>query len=188
METILIVLLSYIVIFAFFTYVMICGNSNFHRNGIIGAIYRFFTKKLPSFIRNKLCFFLPKKKEGKDGCIGPGGPCRYFVAVFFYIIYFVFAAVYLLKVYPRIDEFYTSPSFHRFFSWWVLPWTWVCFIIFQFADPGVITKENVISYLKRYPYDGRMYKPGICPTLNIPIVARSRYDRYTKRRIAYVFL
>jgi hypothetical protein len=87
-------------------------------------------------------------------------------------------------VYPRIDEFYTNVKFHKFFSFWVLPWTWVCFLIFQFADPGVITKENVVAYLKNYPYDGRMYKPALCPTLNIPIVPRSRYDRYTKRRIA----
>ena len=158
---------------------MICGNSHYHRNGIIGALYRFFT--------NKIFFCKSKDKNYRDGCLGPGGPCKYFVAVFFYVIYMGFALIYLFWVYPSLDKLYTNVQFHRFFSIWVLPWTWVCFIIFQFADPGVINKKNVNAYLKKYHYDGVLYRPALCRTLNIPVVPRSRYDRYTNKRIAYVF-
>ena len=188
MEYSAIFLILYILFFALFVYIMICGNIRFHRDGIIGYLYRMITKSIFKFFGKIICFCVPKNKKmpGED-CLGPGGPCRYFVAIFFYIIYTGFALTYLFCVYPKLDLIYTHPKFHRFFSFWVLPWTWVCFFIFQVADPGVINKKNVIGYLKKYPYDGLIYEPGICRTQNIPIVPRSRFDRYTKRRIAYVY-
>ena len=184
MDKLLFGLLAYIFIFALFIYIMICGNTRFHRNGIIGFLYRFITQKMARVFRKIFCPWMKSNEISPEGCLGPGGPCRYFVAVFFYIIYMTFALVYLFNVYPRLDQIYTNIQFHKFFSLWVLPWTWIIFIIFQFADPGVINKKNVNAYLKKFPYDGLMYKPAICRTLHIPIVPRSRYDRYTRRRIA----
>ena len=180
MEGVVVLLLIYIILFSLFVYIMICGNTRYHRNGIIGALYRFITQKM---------FCCKSKNQSlSEGCLGPGGPCRYFVAIFFYCIYTYFALVYLFWVYPSLDILYKNVQFHRFFSIWVLPWTWVCFIIFQFADPGVINRRNVIAYLKKYHYDGVLYTPDLCRTLHIPIVPRSRFDRYTKKRIAYVFI
>lgn len=69
----------------------------------------------------------------------------------------------------------------------VLPFPWIFTAILHFANPGVITKENVDAYLELYPYDYVLYSPKECTTLKIPVVPRSRFDRYTNRRIAYVF-
>ncbi|EAX93149.1 DHHC zinc finger domain containing protein [Trichomonas vaginalis G3] len=156
-----------------------------HKNGFVGKTYRFITNIFPNFIRKVFCRCLPQNEENvRDGCIGPGSPFKYSIAVFFYIIYIFFIIVYLGSVYPHISDIYSYPQFHRFFSIWVLPWTCVCFLIFQIADPGVINAKNVNGYLKMYPFDDVMYRPNICPTQHIPIVSRSRYDRWTKRRIA----
>jgi hypothetical protein len=56
--------------------------------------------------------------------------------------------------------------------------------VLQFYDPGVITRENVNSYLALFPYDRTLYAPKFCRTLLIPAVARSRFCQYTDRRIA----
>lgn len=168
---------------------MICGNNNFHRNGVIGSIYRVINVKIPGFFRRLLGCSLKKKDDERenDGCLGPNGPCKYFIAVFFYLIYTFFAFVYLYSVYPKLGTIYKNVSFHKFYSIFVLPWPWVVFIIFMFIDPGYITPKNVLSYLKLYPHDNALYLPGFCPTDHIPVVPRSRYCRYSKRRVAYVF-
>lgn len=190
-------LMLYIAFMMLFVYVMICGNNKFHRNGLIGKIYRFITLTIPSFFTSLMKRICPKfcfsGQDDEDGsCTGPHGPCKYFVAFFFYIIYMVFSVTYLMKVYPNIPTIFNNHSenyikFIKFFSLFVLPWPWVIFILFQFLDPGEIRNDNVESYLKIYPYDYQLYFPKLCPTLNIPIVPRSRYCKYTNKRIAYVF-
>lgn len=185
MHSIVIFLIGYIIFFTFLVYVLICGNSSTHRNGIIGKVYRIITVHIPAFFRRVFCRCLPGGAPvDKEGCIGPHGPCKYMIAIFFYAIYLFFAIVYLTSVYPKIHLIYKYPLFHKIFSIYVLPWTWVCFIIFQIADPGYINAKNVNAYLKKFPYDGAMYNPNLCPTDHIPIVARSRYDRWTKKRVS----
>ena len=188
-------LMLYIGFMMLFMYVMICGNNKFHREGIIGKIYQFISYKIPKAFNSLMRKVCPKFCFGSDdeeeSCTGPHGTCKYFVAVFFYLIYMIFSLTYLIKVYPFIPLIYKDKgeniiSFIKFFSLFVLPWPWVIFILFQFLDPGEIRNDNVESYLKIYPYDHQLYFPKLCPTLNIPIVPRSRYCKYTNKRIAYV--
>jgi hypothetical protein len=103
------------------------------------------------------------------------------------VIYTFFIVVYLLFVHSNLENIYSHHlALHRLLSYLVLPWPWLIFVALQFYDPGEITRENVKSYINLYPLDRVLYFPKVCPTLKLPVVARSRFCRYTGRRIALV--
>lgn len=190
----IIFLATFFVLFCFFIYILICGNNNFHRNGFIGKLYNDIMIRFPNYCNNLANKLFPKQKKDKkkreSECIGKGGPCYYFIFIFYITIYAGFVFAYVRFVHPQLQNVYKSHlEVHRVLTFLVLPWPWVLFVAFQFMDPGEITPKNVFSYIKKYPYDNVLYVEGkVCPTLHVPVVARSRYCRYTKKRIAYVFL
>jgi hypothetical protein len=164
-----------------------CGNNKFHRSGFVGSVYRLFMERFPDWVQH----WAPKccRSEGKGGCLGRGGPCRYFIFGFYFVIYSFFIVVYLSCVDPNLKNLYAKHlALHRLLSYLVLPWPWVIFVLLQFYDPGEITRENVKSYIDLYPLDRVLYFPKVCPTLRLPVVARSRFCRYSERRIASVLL
>jgi hypothetical protein len=105
--------------------------------------------------------------------------------VFFFVIYSGWAIAYFYLCFPNLPFIYPNSYFvHQFMSILVLPLPWIVFVVLQFIDPGWVTAENVESYLQVYPYDNVLYSRLICPTLRIPIPARSRFCRYTNKRVA----
>ena len=179
--------LVYFLALLFAVYVMIFGNNKCNRNTCIGSIYRFFAIKFPAKLN--LCFrrvfhLKPPSEDGEDTCIGTGGPCRYFIIIFFAIMYFGLVLDYWLFTFPYIKYITKTPLLHLFFSI-VLPCIpWAIVIALQYIDPGVVNAENVENYLKKYPYDHEIYFEKMCPTDHIPVVPRSRYCNYTHRRVA----
>jgi hypothetical protein len=120
--------------------------------------------------------------------MGPNGSCRYFIAIFFAVIYAGFAISYLVFCLPNLPHLYPeSYHFHILISVFILPWPWVVVFKLHFMDPGWITAENVESYLQVYPYDRVLYNRHICHTQRIPVPARSRFCQYTRKRVAYFF-
>lgn len=188
MKGFLAALALYLFCIGFIIYVMICGNNKFHRNGCIGWVYRQMTSRIPDFcnrLSRKLCPCCAPKDGSETKCMGVNGPCRYFVIIFFMFIYAIFIAANMAYCYPYLKIIFPYHyEIAQFFSIFVLPWPWIIVIMLHFMDPGEITAENVESYLKAYPYDNVLYKRKICPTLKIPCPARSRYCKYTKKRIA----
>ncbi|OHT02119.1 hypothetical protein TRFO_07325 [Tritrichomonas foetus] len=187
----LLILLIYFLFLSFFIYVLICGNNKFHRDGFIGKVYYLMMVKLPAKLNSCATKFIPKKyanNTNATSCMGKGGPCRYFIAIFYMCIYAFFVGVYVYYIHPQVPRLYPNHvQLHRILTFLVLPWPWIIFIAFQFMDPGEITPTNVLSYMKEYPYDNAIHPEGrVCRTLHIPIVARSRYCQYTNRRVAYV--
>jgi palmitoyltransferase len=117
--------------------------------------------------------------------MGQGGPCRYFIFIFYAILYSTFIACYTHFVHPSVPYIYSSHiALHRVLTFLVHPWPWLIVLFLQFYDPGVITRENVNSYIALFPFDSVLYPPQFCRTLLIPAVARSRFCQYTNRRIA----
>ena len=171
-----------------------CGNTSFHRDGIVGAIYRCFSQKLPlafATITEKICPNRARKNRSPICiccCNCCSNICRYTVIFFFYLIYLFFVLVNFCNVYPKSNEIFSNPQLYCFLSVFVIIFPWLFVFILNFVDPGTITPTNVKSYLKIYPYDNLIYKPTVCRTTNLPVVPRSRYDRYTNRRIAFVFI
>jgi hypothetical protein len=76
------------------------------------------------------------------------------------------------------------PGWHRYSGFFVFV---ICMITFHRAcrsNPGFITAKNIDKF-DNYPYDNILYKANtICPTAKIRKLARSKYDRMTKRHVA----
>jgi Uncharacterized protein containing DHHC-type Zn finger len=51
------------------------------------------------------------------------------------------------------------------------------------TSPGYITERNIPKY-DNYPYDNLLYVNKKCPTLGFRKLARSKYDRFTKKHVA----
>ena len=185
MELVLWFLLIYCLLLSFLIYVFICGNTDCHRDGFIGAVYQFLTLRIPKLFRRIFKKYHIGNQSSKCCCIF--GCFRYFTFAFFIFIYVFFVLVNLFNVFPDAEEIFSDPHRYLFWSLFVLPWPWIFVLILQFVDPGTITSTNVNAYLEMYPYDNLLYKPAICKTTKLPIVPRSRYDRFSNRRIAYVF-
>jgi hypothetical protein len=170
-------------------YVLMCGNNKFHRSGIIGACYRFIIDTIPAafaLVTEKLC---PQRSSGKEKpkCCGPKGPCRSFIFMFYACLYIYFIVIYFRRIYPHHYNIYPSHRYlHKIIPFVVAAFPWIITAVLQWYDPGRITRENVNSYLAIYKPDGVIYHEGVCRTLRIPIVARSRFCRFTNQRIAYV--
>ena len=194
MQPILLLLFFTIFLFIFFLYVLICGNNKFHRDGCIGEIYYSLMFRFPNFLNTFFLKFVPEKFKSKDPkdpvCLGQGGFCRYFIILFYLSFYLAFFVIYMVYLFPNMHILY--PENTRFFIILHIisaSASWIIVIALQFMDPGEITATNVLSYLKDYPFDNVLYKKGnMCRTLHIPVVPRSRYCRYTHKRVAYAFL
>jgi hypothetical protein len=172
-------LVGYFVVIFFLVYILICGNTRFHRNGLIGKLHTLLRVTLPHSLRSL------SRATGIPCCTGG---CRY-LTVFFYLFAFVYlAGAYIAEVLPSAEFFLSDPDFHLILSFALLLIPWVFFFAFQIADPGTITRSNVESYLSAYPYDSLLYRSKLCPTDGIPVVPRSRYCRFTRRRVAYFCL
>jgi hypothetical protein len=179
---------AYVTFALFVIYVFMCGNNRFHRYGFIGACYRFLFDTIPAWSTGFTMRFCPARcnGSGKGGCCGPNGPCRYFVITFYALLYLLGILIYVRRVCPYLRHIYPIDfTLHSQLTFFVVPWPWLIIIFLRFYDPGTITRENVNSYLKEYPPDNVLYHPQICPTLKIPVPARSRYCRYSNRRIAF---
>lgn len=184
---VLLFLLLYFLFFIFLIYVMTCGSSERHRRDFIGKTYEYITFQLPSVCCNYCLFCVPAKyrKEIKKEYESETGLFKYIIAVFFVMIYIFFAAVYQIVCEPESNIFFPNSTKY---SYILLIFPVLFALITHFADPGVITKDNYMAYVQKYPYDGVIYKEHTCKTMGVLAPARSRYCRYTNRRIAYVFI
>ena len=180
-------------LFIFLFYVVMYGNSQFHQNDFIRKLYIFIFETIPNQINLFASYICPNcllnsifSNNDDDPITKSKTRCKYFVATFFICVSFYLCYLYYILVYPFLDYLF-DPKYvplHKFLFFFLSPWPWIIFILFQIVDPGEIRNDNVESYLKIYPYDNLLYYPKMCPTLHIPIVPRSRFCRFTKKRIA----
>ena len=186
MNSAILFLLCFLFVFSFLTFTLICGNIKCMRNTCVGSIYRFITNSFPNFLvttTKNICRI--NDDINQETCTGEGGPCRYFVIIFFGLLYLILLTDYFLLTFPHLKYIYSNYLLiHQIFSFIFPCVPWLITIALQYIDPGEITPYNVANYLRKYRYDHVIYNEKICPTLHIPAVARSRYCRYTHKRIA----
>jgi len=157
----------------FFIYVLLFGQSDYHRNGVIGRINRFFTQRIPKILDQiakrifgprlyrvwvtieKFCFYSrnPLLQIFYISLVGGGFIMYYFIVL------------------PRL------PLHHQIISWIIVSCTLASFFIASFSDPGRITKENLHQYEENYEFDGVLYVPKTCRTCLIKRPARSKHCR-----------
>lgn len=179
-------LFIYFAFMIFILYVFIFGNNKCHRSSFIGSIYRFVSISLPGNCNRwfRKLFGLKDENNDKETCMGTGGPCRFFIIIFFAILYIFLVAVYMINVYPVLDTIYSNVFLQKIYTIVIVFTPWGIVVLLQYIDPGEVNEFNVESYLAIYPHDNVIYTPKMCSTLNIPVVPRSRYCNYTHRRIA----
>ena len=174
-------------LYIFILYTLICGNFRFHRRGFVGRVYRFLLIDLWNYFSILINSIKPRwiGEISSYSCLGTHGYFHYAIFIFFLAIYIYFYYEYHITCESVSKSFLSYPYLHKFLMYFVIPWPWIFFVIIWYSDPGEITPENVNYYLKKYPPDNFLYFSNrICPTLNIPIVPRSRYCKYSQKRIA----
>jgi len=58
----------------------------------------------------------------------------------------------------------------------------VSFLLCSTTSPGVVTSDNVAQMVRMFPYDGRLYLPGVmCPTCAVEKPARSKHCAFCDR-------
>jgi hypothetical protein len=168
------------------TLALLHGGWSFLRSGRISPVANFIYSVLPT----QLCRFCSQLFPNRpfefkpESLLGIGSSFRYSLIFLYSSFYFGCHSLYFLKVFPHLSLFLDNPEFHTLFSILVLPCPLFVVLILQISNPGVITPENVDSYLNVYPYDSLIYHPAKCAKLLIPAVPRSRYCPYTRQRIA----
>ena len=177
-------LVLYFLFFIFLIYVFICGNTKSHRNDCVGSLYYSLTQRLPLCLQGCCMFFIPPKYRKKVQALESSTLVNSLVAIFFVGIYLYFSFVYIKNCLPHANEYIGDVEKHKKIIYYILPLPWIFALLVKFTNPGVINKYNVDEYLKIYPHDHVIYVEKMCPTDHIPVVPRSRYDTYTKRRIA----
>lgn len=168
----------YLAFVAFGVYLLICGSHRRHQNDFVGRIYRFFSVEMSFRAKSVVRRVLPDVKWEENVF------SRYFVFVFFVVMYWVLAFVGLRRFYPIMHLVSSVPEVRRMAFVILLPFPWFFVALILILNPGYVTSETVESYLAIYPFDNIIYKPKLCYTLGIPAVARSRFCKYTNHRIA----
>lgn len=153
------------------------------RNTFIGSLHRFFMVKIP----DKMAKYLQDKYgivAEAEACLGKGGTCRYFMFTFYTLIYSFLFLVYIYQIHPYKKYIFNRPWLATLTEAIIFPIPWIMILLIKCTDPGCINKYNVKGYMKNYPIEGSIYQKKICRTLKIPAVPRSRYCRFTNRRVA----
>ena len=186
MNSAFLLLFTFFSIFLFIIFTLICGNIKCFRTTPVGKFYILLTNTIPDFFVTKFKkIFKIKDDDEGESCAGKGAPCRYFVIIFFALMYAALVIDYFYCTYPHLHFFYKNfLKLHKIFAFIFPSVPWIIVLVLQFIDPGEITEYNVENYLKKYKYDHVLYNEKICPTQHIPVVPRSRYCRYTQKRVA----
>ena len=117
-------------------------------------------------------------------CLGPRslGVVEFFLdrayMLFYCVVVFGSWSVIFSYIYRWIDEQDYVSRYHKYVGYAVFA---ACVTTFRWASttsPGLITAQNIHRY-DHFPYDDIMFVAGrVCPTRNIPRLARSKFDRF----------
>jgi palmitoyltransferase len=164
---------SYLMGFSFFTYFCIIADPDESR------LAHLFTVKIPEQLSSKLT-----KMVGPEVTNYISDAFEYTLVFFYLIVVGGSWAIIFTIVYPWIDASSNVSNYHKYLGVFVFA---LCFQSWRFASgksPGIITAHTIPKY-DNYPYDNVFYVEGkICPTVGIPKLPRSKFDRYSGVHIA----
>ena len=167
---------AYLITILFLTYYCLIADPSKSRLAYL------FTVEWPTKFRTAASNLIGE--ETANRLIALTDPFMYAFALYVIIVFGSWAAVFLYT-FPWIDasEGYVS-SYHKTVAYITFI---ICVASWRLAckqSPGIITAENLEKY-DNYPYDGLLFKKDrICPTVGIPKLARSKYDRFSGVHVA----
>ncbi|KAJ5071959.1 palmitoyltransferase swf1 [Anaeramoeba ignava] len=179
-------LIGYTSFLVFFVYVLLFGQSDYHRNGIIGFLYQFLSYKIFIYFRLLITKCFGKRMETRldnfsHYFLQTKNP---FLMIFYLVVLFGGLTIFFISVFPEMFFCPTLSNLHIFYLIIILSLVFGSFLICVYSDPGIITSENVNNYLKLYPYDYMIYLPKECSTCKLPKPARSKHCRFLNKCIA----
>jgi len=167
------VFVGFLILMAFTIYVVICGQSSFHRDGCIGALNRFLTdgmwRALSNFCQNSRVFAPCWRKVMKCGDYVANR--RNPIVQIFYLCLIIPGWIYGLsssyKYFPDVAAISVN-------WWWafhvigvITVWS---FIKASYSDPGVVTPENEEKYNAVWQRDNALYsKKKSCSECKISV-------------------
>lgn len=140
-------------------------------------VARFCTKELPSFLHQQLETTLGTKVMSHLQTLME----RAFQITYLTVVLGSWSIMFCYG-YEEIEKSNYIHSYHQYSGYVVFL---MCMSSFHYAcntSPGSVTTRTMPLF-DHYPYDDVLYKNQICPTLKIRKIARSKYDRFTRRHV-----
>lgn len=161
--------------FCFFTYVCMVADPNESK------LAYFWSVKLPQNLSRGATKIVGKETVGTFNIL-----MDYALVLVYLAVVLGCWSVIFFFVYPWMDstDGYISSGFHKTNGYIVFI---ACMTSWRYASsvsPGIITKYNLAKF-DNYPCDGTLFIEGrICPTVGIPKLARSKFDRFSGIHVA----
>jgi len=187
MEVVLWIVGFTIVSSLFFVYVMLFGQSEFHRDGLIGKIQRFMVYTVPTTagrIAVKVCGRKMVNLAGRlgDYVFNQANPL---LQLFYLFLVTSSCIVFYSLAYGRILEGVLTSHLHAVTAPLLTATTYYFFYAACKSDPGMITQGMIREALKVYPCDGVLFVEGkTCSSCNFEKPARSKHCSICKACIA----
>eukprot|EP00755_Sulcionema_specki_P005274 Sspe_Gene.32338::Locus_15855_Transcript_1_1_Confidence_1.000_Length_2975::g.32338::m.32338 len=167
-------LIGYLVFTCGIVYILTMGQTDFHRNGVVGWLNVFIQALPQTVLRATLTVLCCSKRKGVEAsrkieyslC-----KVRHPLMQWMYLALIGSAVVvFFLRVYPMFIP-WLAPGItihHLLAPLAVLAAAW-SFVAACWSDPGTVTKENVAKCQSVYSYDESLFfKDNVCPTCDLP--------------------
>ncbi len=140
-------------------------------------VARFCTKELPSYLHQQL-----KTTLGKKVMVHLKTLMDHAFQLTYLTVVLGSWSIMFCYGYEEIEKSNYISTYHQYSGYVVFL---MCMSSFHYAcntSPGSVTARTMPLF-DHYPYDDVLYKNQICPTLKIRKIARSKYDRFTRRHV-----
>jgi palmitoyltransferase len=137
------------------------------------------TRRLPDFLESQVVKLVGKKCVNKFSFVA-----EYFLQILYLVIVLGSWSIIFAYAYPWVTESKHVSDYHKIIGVFVFA---MCMASWRYASnssPGFITARTLAKF-DHFPYDNLLFVPGrTCPTVGIPRLARSKYDRFSHVHVA----
>lgn len=182
-------ILGYALVVCIIVYTLLCGDSDFHRNGLVGMFHRFLTNGLCSCCKRACNKVMGPKVTNslsklETYCCWTPNP---FMQLFYVSLILGGYYLYYVNCYPFLAPPYFTANESLMYIWLsniLVFLTMASFVICSVAESGVVTPTNQNDYIAKYEYDNLLYSKKDCKTCNIVRPARSKHCRICNRCVS----
>ena len=159
--------------FAFFAYFCLFADPE------ESSVADFLTQRLPDYVSSKLVRLVGSKRMERINIIS-----EYFLQIIYLVIVLGSWSIMFTYAYPWVSQSEHVSNYHKYIGVVVFAACMASFRYASNASPGYITKRTLSKH-DNYPYDNLLFPENrICPTVGIPKLARSKFDRFSCVHVA----
>eukprot|EP00026_Physarum_polycephalum_P011437 Phypoly_transcript_11663.p1 GENE.Phypoly_transcript_11663~~Phypoly_transcript_11663.p1 ORF type:complete len:396 (+),score=12.81 Phypoly_transcript_11663:41-1189(+) len=175
-------IIVYAVCVCVIVYTLLCGESDFHRNGVVGMLHRFITNGLCICCKRACTKVMgPRVSTAmsrlENYCCWTPNP---FMQIFYASLVLCGYYAYYINCYPMIKPPLFTASERQVLTWIAdlsVFVTLAIFMICSYSNPGIVTPATEQLYQQSFPYDNMLYDKKECSTCKIIRPARSKHCR-----------